>query len=258
MKKKSEYVKIIISGKNLETYEYERKPNPIRRRNRRKSKDTDGDENLGVSGQDTFSERKLGKRQDHARHAGMDFRRLVTSNLVGTELPVLVTLTYKENITDISVGYKDYRSFIQSLRYKYGKVFRYVCVPEFQGRGAVHFHALFWGLPAELFLHERKTRLLAGIWAKGFVYVKFTDGHEKISSYLSKYMQKAFIDPRLRNQKAYVASRNIKRPYVKSGSFSVSYIIDDYVGDDSSPVIDKTYDTKWLGKCRYRVFKASN
>src|SRR5690606_15820961 len=101
------------------------------------------------------------------------------SNLGGSSLPILATLTYRDNFTDLSGAYKHFSAFIQSLRHKFGKTFKYICVPEFQKRGAVHFHALFWGLPENLLSLERKSRTLATIWGKGFVYLKQTDGNEK-------------------------------------------------------------------------------
>jgi hypothetical protein len=84
--------------------------------------------------------------------------------------------------------------------------------------------------------------------------LKETDGHAKISTYLSKYMSKAFVDHRLKNQKAYVASRNIKRPIVGRGFSPVWPVLDDYVGDNNIPIHDKTYRTRWLGTCRHRLF----
>lgn len=250
------YCKIISYGNNLEVYEYEKDIIVLRRRKREREADTES-EDLGTNGEDTLSERQLGKRQDNARRASMAFRRLVACNLGGLTQPLLVTLTYGENFTDLERAYRHYSSFIQSLRYKYGKDFKYVCVPEFQKRGAVHFHALFWGLPTEIFLLERQTRTLARLWGHGYVYLKETDGDEKLSFYLSKYMAKAFVDPRLKNQKCYVASRNMERPVVQGGSFSPQLLIEDY-GADDVPLVDRTYDTKWLGTGRYRLFKTSN
>jgi hypothetical protein len=250
------YRKIIRYGNHIEIYEYEREPQLMGRR-RIPRTSNDGDVDLGTNRKDTLSERQLGKRRDNARRVAMVFRRLVASNLHGTNLPLLVTLTYKENIADIAIGYKDYRSFVQTLRYTFGKTFKYICVPEFQKRGAVHFHALFWGLPSELFIQERQTRELAGMWGKGFVYLKETDGHDRLSSYLAKYMAKAFSDPRLRNKKAYVASRNIDRPVIDSGPFSFSSIIDEYA-TNAELIKDTEYDTNWLGTCRHRHFKILN
>ena len=253
---KYEYRKFIRSGDIIEFFEYEREPMVYRGHRRKRKSDSDS-EGVGVDRQNTLQEGQLGKRQDNARHVAVVFRRIVASNLNRSELPLLLTLTYKENLTDIAIGYKDYRSFIQALRHKYGKDFRYICVPEFQKRGAVHFHALFWGLPKEVFVQEREARGIARLWGKGFVYIKETDGNERLSSYLAKYMAKAFTDPRLRNKKAYVASRNVKRPITGSGFSPIWPVLDDYVGD-SKPLLDREYRTKWLGMGRHRVYKINN
>ena len=247
------YKKLIVFGNNAELYEYEKNLG-IHRSNRGKRKSNDDLPDMVVGGETALQERRLGKRKDNSQRASMAFRRLVLSNLDGVERPLLITLTHAENLTDLRQGYKNYTSFIQALRYKYGKLFRYISVPEFQKRGAVHFHALFWGLPFELFLSERKTRTLATIWGKGFVYLKETDGNEKLSFYLSKYMAKAFMDIRLKNQKAYVASRNCLRPYVVGGIENVSWLIDDYLGTDIPEINEKRFSTAWLGECRFRHF----
>ncbi len=125
----------------------------------------------------------------------------------------------------------------------------------FKRRGAVHFHALFWGLPETTVETERYTRLVAGMWGHGFVYVKMTDGNEKLSSYLAKYMAKSFIDYRLKNQKAYTCSRNLLRPQIVGGISS--YSIDCYLQECGvkKPEVDKSYDTHWLGRARHRIYQ---
>lgn len=255
------YNKIISYGNTLELYEYERDIIRLRPTIINVIEGKLDDKNLGVNGKDNLSEQiKLGKRQDNARRASMDFRRIVASNLGGLTRPLLITLTYRENFTDLKGAYKHLSSFIQSLRHKYGKDFRYVCVPEFQKRGAVHYHALFWGLPKEVFLLERTDRTLARLWSWGYVFMKETDGDEKLSFYLSKYMAKAFVDPRLKNQKCYVASRNIQRPNVMKGvsNAGIGIILDEYGVNENEPLVDREYLTNWLGKGRYRIFKTSN
>jgi hypothetical protein len=247
------YVKIISYGNNLEVYEYEKDIVVLRGRSTRTRKTDSDHEDLGAHREDTLSEEQLGKRQDNARRASLDFRRLIACNLGGSAQPVLVTLTYRDNFSDLKGAYRHLSSFNQSLRYQFGKDFKYVCVPEFQVRGAVHFHALFWGLPSEVLLQERSTRRIAKQWGKGFVFMKETDGDEKLSHYLAKYMAKAFTNPKLKNQKCYVASKNMKRPVVQGGSFNVNYILDDYGVE--APIVDRTYETKWLGQGRYRLFK---
>jgi hypothetical protein len=249
------YNKLIRYADVIELYEYERDIIPGIRRSTKRRSVTPHREDLDAAGEVALSERQLGKRQDNAGRASLAFRRILASNLGGSAQPLLVTLTCRENLTDLKIGYQHYRSFIKVLRNKYGKAFKYACVPEFQKRGAVHFHALFWGLPAEVFLLERQTRTLAGLWGRGFIYLKETDGNEKLSFYLAKYMAKAFTDPRLKNQKSYVTSRNIERPIVEKGFSPVWPVLDDFVGEDNPPVVDKKYTTRFLGKGRHRIFK---
>ena len=129
-------------------------------------------------------------------------------------------------------------------------------VPEFQKRGAVHFHCLFWGLPHDIFLKEKKDRTIAKIWEHGFVDIIKTDGHGKLSSYLAKYMAKAFVDKHLKNQKAYVSSRNICRPVVDKNAIASFYLYQ-HTKETDLPILDNSYKTKWTGQCRHRWFKTS-
>ncbi len=249
------YNKFIKFGNNIELYEYEKDIVVLRGGTRHVADKPKIDRDAELT------EIEVGKRKDNAHRASTEFRRLVSSNLDDKVLPLLATVTYKENCVDLKKAYYDYKLFIQVLRYKYGD-FKYISVPEFQKRGAVHFHVLFWGLPADILLPECLTGryknispTLSTMWGNGFVFLKETDGNDKLSSYLAKYMSKAFTDPRLKHQKAYVTSRKINRPYVVAGSFLTWPLLDDYLGVDPVPVKDKTYDTKYLGKGRYRLFK---
>lgn len=168
------YNKIIRYANTIETYTYGRHL-PIRKNvgRNRKSKVLRSD--LADDGKDPLSSAEhKEKRQDNARRAALVFKRLVSSNLEGTEYPVLITTTYRDNQTDLRIGYRDFHSFIKALRHKFGALFRYIAVPEFQRRGAVHFHALFWGLPNDIHITERHTRLIALTWKHGFVYMTMT------------------------------------------------------------------------------------
>jgi len=252
------YNKAIITGNLIEIFEYEKNlPDPtgtsLKRRQNALRK-----QNIFIGGEDSLRGDIVARRPDHARRASMGFRRLVSSNLGRGERPVLLTLTYAENITDIRRAYADFTDFIKVLRYRFGKGFSYVCVPEFQKRGAIHFHSLCWGLPSQLWLQERKSRTVAGLWQKGFIYFKETDGDQKISSYLAKYMAKAFLDPKLKNQKAYVSSRNLIRPKILSGISPLWPILEDNGVVEKSLLQEKSYMTQWLGKGRYRQFNIKN
>ncbi len=253
------YNKFIKSGNNVETYEYEKDIVILRGG---KKYHFDDEEKKEIDKNADLDEVEVGKRIDNVRKASLEFRRLVSSNLDDKNFPLLLTVTYKENQTDLKKVYYDHKLFVQTLKYTYGKNLKYICVPEFQKRGAVHFHGLFWGLPAGILLPERlhgyyenASPTLSKIWDLGFVFLKPTDGDDKLSSYLAKYMAKAFTDPRLKHQKAYASSRNVKRPYVVSGITNISFLIDDYVGLDAVPVKENKYHTTYMGEARYRMYK---
>lgn len=220
-------------------------------------------EDISSSGEDPLqlsriAQKKQQRRRDNAQRSGVAFRRIVCSNLESIENPLLITFTHKENLGDISESNRLFKLFIQRARIKYGKEFRYIAVPEFQRRGAVHYHALFWGLPIELYYRERQTRELANIWGNGYTDIVLTDGNEKLSSYLAKYMIKNLQDDRLWNHKVYFCSRNIRRPVIVSGFETFKFIEKDYNLDALTPVVERKYDTQWLGEGRYRLFDASN
>jgi len=248
------YNKVVVSGTMLETYEYEKNIHQYQRP-RIKSKADVPNTLLATDGTNPFSTEALGKRRDNARRAQQSFSRLVRSNIDGLVPPLLITLTYKENEDDLGRAYRDFTACIQAMRYRYGKVFRYVAVPEFQSRGAVHFHALFWGLPEGLLFRERQTRELATIWSLGFVYLKPTDGSELLSWYLSKYMAKAYLDPRLGGYKAFVASRNVVRPREMKNIAPLWPVLEDYGISTAECLHEKQYMTQWLGRGKYRRYQ---
>jgi hypothetical protein len=225
--------------------------------------------------------RRYGKRHSELRRYRPDnigrkiscFKGIVWSNLGGDKPPALITFTMFE-VYGIVSAYKSFSVCLQRLRKSLKDSFRYIAVPEFQKRGAVHFHLIIWGLPDEIIYDEaphwereedigdlgkvkRGNRYLQNLWQRGFVDCLPTDGDPKLAGYLSKYLSKAMSDERLFSQKSYVCSRNILRP--------VSFTLTEKVGDQieiegvniptTSPIRDVEYQTRWLGKCHNRLIK---
>lgn len=257
------YVKTITYGDVVEIYQYEKDVRYHGRNGKRiRRKDGGSDLASSVSNSVLSPEQRAEKRKDNARRSAMVFRRLVSANLGEQDCPLLVSLTYAENIEDIGRAHKDFNSFARNVRAKFGKGIRYIAVPEFQKRGAVHFHALFWGLDSKTLAEsERRTRLVAKMWGQGFVDLVVTDGNHKISGYLSKYMAKTFCDSRLKGKKAYISSQNIKRPVVEKNALIEPLFYGDLedVPDLSTASLlkEKLYDTVWLGRGRYRLYKTN-
>jgi len=193
---------------------------------------------------------------ENARRAVLGFKRLVSANMGGVDMPVFASLTYAENFTNLRLARKDFNSFARGLKDEFGDNLRYLVVAEFQERGAVHFHALVWGIPTEVVARERLTRLVAGLWGKGFADLKVTRSPQGIAIYLSKYLTKTFLDPRLHGMKAYVASRNIIKPVVDKNAMLLPYLYGaGYKLSTAVPLHEKEFMTQWLGKGRLRIYK---
>jgi len=247
------YTKAIVYGDYLETFYYERNP-IISQRPRSGNQSRNGN---SVVVNDVFDSKQSDvektRREDSARRTELAFRRLILANLGEYQCPVLVTLTYAELKTDIDSAREDFRNF-QKRAGRIFKGWKYIAVPEFQKRGAVHFHAMCWGIPESVVRHERSTRLVAELWGHGFVDLKLTDGSFKLAYYLAKYLGKAHVDSRLFGKRAYSASKNIERPQVVTHVQEWALLQElDLSTDDL--LRQREFETTMLGKGRFRLYK---
>lgn len=135
-------------------------------------------------------------------------RRLINANIgaYGREFTAkFITLTFAENVTNLDEAHYEYKKFLKRLNYamfdsKQANL-RYSAVVEFQKRGAIHYHVIFYNLP-----YLRADRL-ADIWGNGFVKINKIDDVDNVGAYVTKYMNKAADDPRLMGRKSYFNSR---------------------------------------------------
>jgi len=250
------YTKAIVYGDYLETYYYER--NPIVSERPRDSYKSRTSNTVVVNDvvDSEQSEATKKRREDSARRTELAFRRLILANLRDVECPVLVTLTYAELQTDIGSARKDFYNF-QKRASRIFKNWKYIAVPEFQKRGAVHFHAMCWGIPESVVRHERSTRLVAELWGKGFVDLKQTDGSFKLAYYLAKYLGKAHVDSRLFGKRAYSASKNIERPQVVTHVQEWALLQEFQLSTDDL-LRQREFETRMMGKGRFRLYKKNS
>lgn len=251
------YQKTVEYGDYLEIFKYNEDAKGFSRKSRelQASRRNESFRNVGET-ELQQTESYKGKRADNAKRVSSAFRKLVIANLSESSSPIFVTLTYAENILQFGRAHQDLSSFFGALRYHFGKGIRYIAVPEFQRRGAIHFHALVWGLPPGMVKAERSSRMVARLWKQGFVDLIDTDGHEKLAGYMAKYMRKAFMDKRLFGKKAYVVSRNIIRPVIDKKP--ILWALDIKYGLSTlEPLQDRTFYTNWLGEGNYKLFNVN-
>jgi len=226
----------ILSGDQLEIYTYE---HPYIYNRATKSRPRDLSKNAA-------------RRGDNLAHARAEIKRLIECNYreYGYN-PVFLTFTFKENVTSLTVANKAFKTFIQRFTRYYGKPLKYLAIVEFQKRGAVHYHCVFFNLSPEYELRERRERLIASLWSHGFVDIERIRHAKSVSSYVCKYLNKGISDPRLRGRKAFFTSRALFRPV----QFRNPASIDKVLRDDNFEIVSvDTYDSFSRGKVLYQTY----
>lgn len=268
-----EYGKTIFTGQTLEVYRFEKTPRVATGpRRKRATSDNDGPRTPGP------------RRYDSIRRLRRDFLRLVQTNLSGKGAPTFITLTFA-SVATLDAGLPCFREFVKRAKKEFGERVSYIAVPEFQKRGAVHFHCLFWGIEDKYILHEapwsywrrakpkikkrffewcelkgydpkdaRGARLIQTLWARGYADCVPADDSPNLAGYMAKYMQKALHDERLYGRRAYYFSRNVMRPVLYKTS-AVVHHTEEILGVGIELLTEKTFSTEWLGQGTYQVFK---
>lgn len=148
-----------------------------------------------------------------------ELQRIVKAN--ENIFKTFITLTFEDNITDIELANKNFNSFRTYIKRLFPS-FAYVCVPEYQKRGSVHYH-MICNIPYNSFLLNEDEKKLWNPtikewhigktlknWNKGYSFVKKLNNINVIG-YLCKYMTKD-IDNRLWGKRKYYYSQNLIKP----------------------------------------------
>ena len=150
-------------------------------------------------------------RSRSIRRSRSRLRQLILS----ANLDHLLTLTYRENQTDIEQASADFSRFIRKVRAELPS-WAYVAVPEQQKRGAWHWHIAVQG--------RQDVNLLRTLWreivGEGNIDVqapKARNGSVRLAivRYLGKYLAKGFDQAnRALNGRRYRASHGIQVPMI--------------------------------------------
>lgn len=130
-----------------------------------------------------------------------------------------ITLTFAENINDLTLANKKFNIFISSVKRVFPDL-KYLCVPEFQKRGAVHYHLLTNLVPGDLLcpLQEGKKNMYnVKYWNHGYSSVFDIDATDKnfsIDKYITKYLTKDFERSLLFGRRKILCSNNLKKPEI--------------------------------------------
>jgi len=135
-----------------------------------------------------------------------DIKRLALAN----QLYRLMTLTFRENVTDVDEADRYFNKYMYALRVR-GYKLEYIMVRERQERGAIHYHVLISDyLPFRIAFEMWNS--VVGSGSVNFKYVGI-----KGIFYCIKYIEKAiednvFVGGRGYAKKVYSVSHGLKRP----------------------------------------------
>lgn len=228
--------KLIKSGEMFEVYVYEK---AVRYGSTGKKR---------VSTQRKKSSRSEEHRARNIVRAGFTLKRLAFLNF--SENDKFITLTFNnEQIFDIN-NLREclpfYQKFLRRLRIKYKKL-KFITVPEFQKRGAVHYHVLC-NIP-NVYQEE-----MHKLWPYGFSKVLAVESTTHLAFYLSKYLRKRFDDPRKQGHRLFYTSRGLERPKILYGPYAEA-ITNKLKRDHSNDVQYETnYETEHNGTVEYKQF----
>lgn len=171
-----------------------------------------------------FKKDNFNRKQEEQfiQHKNIERSKFQMQRLVKTNeqlFKTFITLTFSENITDIKKAHHDFliwRKQVKRALQKQKKEFFYIAVPEFQKRGAVHYHILtnldIKNSTIIIPQKNKKNCYDVKYWTKGFTSV-FDVKNIHVINYMTKYMTKD-IDDRLFGHRRYYYSRNLKQPEV--------------------------------------------
>lgn len=130
------------------------------------------------------SNRSEGK--ESLRRTFKHIRELINTNFFGFRNELCFTITYKDNVTDPKILYKDFDKFMKKVKYKYNSV-DYISVVEPQARGAWHCHILLRFNDFDKIYIPNKE--ISAMWGQGFVKVKAMNKDiDNLGAYLSAYL----------------------------------------------------------------------
>lgn len=191
--------------------------------------------------------KKINSRARSNIRARNELRRLALANF--SNKSKFITLTFKENMTDLVESNKLFKAFIRVLRKKQADL-KYIAVIEFQKRGAIHYHVL-------CNLKYVRAKTLEEMWGQGFIKINRIDHVDNIGAYVIKYMTKEDADSRLVGKKMYQTSQKLERPKELVGK-QAEYLYEQMLKEKRKKVYSSSYENKQtFNKITYEEYNLS-
>jgi hypothetical protein len=123
--------------------------------------------------------------------------------------PLFITLTFAENVQEVAEANYLFTKFVQKLNYNtFGEkksILKYLAVIEFQQRGAIHYHVVFFN-PLDI---SKFYDLVHTSWTHGFCHLKKIYNQTHLINYVHKDLTKLRQKKELFGHKSYFCSKGL-------------------------------------------------
>jgi len=189
------------------------------------------------------------RRDDNLTRTRSRLCRLIWANETEWgERPKFFTFTFKDNLTQVAEANAVWSKFARRLKQRFGPM-KYLAVTEFQERGAVHYHVIFFNMPYVKGLKK----VIAELWGEGFIKLKAIGQIDNVGLYVSKYLTKENADDRLLRKKSFFCSRGLKKPdeyYYAPAIYQAFHLRE----DNSVLKSTETYQTSYYGTVKKNTY----
>ena len=192
------YLKLIVSGNQVEVFNYKQ---PVWR-DFTKNEKNNNNVKKEPKQLDMLEkiEYEIKKMEFSIQRTKTQIKRMVNSN---PQLNKFMTLTFADNMTDLKQANYLFNQFAKRMTYRFPN-FEYLAVPEFQKRGAIHYH-LLCNLP------YIEIGGLEYIWSHGIVNIRQICKVNNLGSYMSKYLGKELFNGKMFNKKKFFRSQTLNK-----------------------------------------------
>lgn len=164
----------------------------------------------GIRNSQCDDEKKQSNQKRSTRRACSMIRQIIIEN----NMRYMWTLTYNAEIGDTTVARKDFKKYLQKLKYLLKEKPSYLMVMGYQeeryrkhGVKVIHFHFMTNSI--------LPYKTVAEAWGKGIVHVTQAMPEEKVANYLANHLKNSFNNDLLKGGKKYFCSQGLKRPLKK-------------------------------------------
>ena len=140
-------------------------------------------------------------------------RTCIRRHIMGSACDRMLTLKYNQNFSDRDSEDVHVTALIRKIRKKY-KGIGYLAVPEYQKRGAIHWHVALNQRICATWTRSAWNKILEESGLIGNINLRYFPNPAKQAAYLAKYVSKDMSDPKRGKRKRYKRNRGLVIPEI--------------------------------------------